>query len=119
MISREKKEEYLLLVSQINNMLVEGRPNFDGVRNRLLALEDLVEDTKQVPFDMKSAFIVRISEVRSELSLKTENKAINAFDTLVIELFRFLNIRLPKKTLKERIENYLYPEFRDDEFYQK
>jgi hypothetical protein len=110
MISREKKAEYLLLISQINDCLIERGLNFVAVSDRLLALEDLIEDTKQIPVDMKSVFIVRISELRSELNLKTEAKAISAFDTLVIELFQYLHIRLPRGSLSDRINAYLYPE---------
>ena len=113
MISQEKKAEYLLLISQINDCLIERGLNFVAVRDRLLALEDLIEDTKQIPAHLKSGFIVRISEVRSELSLKTLAKAVSAFDALVIELFLYLRIRLPKGTLNDRINAYLYPEFRE------
>jgi hypothetical protein len=108
-ISQEKKNDYLLIISQINNCLVEGL-NFNAVRDKLLALEDLIEATKQIPTYIKSDFIVRIQEVRSELNLKTETKAIDAFDNLVVNLFRYLRIKLPKGTLRERIERYLYPE---------
>jgi hypothetical protein len=112
MISQEKKNDYLLLVARINECLVT-RLNFTVVRNSLLALEDLIEATQQIPTYIKSDFIVRIQEVRSALDLKTEAKAIDAFDNLVINLFRYLRIKLPKGTLRERTNRYLYPEFYD------
>jgi hypothetical protein len=114
MIPKEKKESYLLLISHINNCLCEGL-NFNAVRDTLLELEDLIEETKQIPTYIKSDFLVRIQEVRSELSLKTEAKAIIAFDNLVINLFRYLRLRLPKGTLRERINRYLYPDLYDED----
>lgn len=101
-----------MLLSDINHCLVE-KLNLIGVRNRLLDLEDLIEATKQIPADLKSVFLIQINEVRSKLDLKTQDKAINAFDNLVIDIFRYLKIRLPKGTLRDRIDAYLYPEFRD------
>jgi len=110
MISPEKKEQYLLIIRQID-IYFDRTLNYSGIKEELLKLEDLIEDTKQIPVYMKSALFARINEVRSDLNLKTEGKAYSSFDALVIELFQYLHIRrLPKSSLGERIDAYLYPE---------